>query len=118
MKTLSRTISSLLSRFPLFLWRQRILVALLIVVAIFATEFYALKIPKANAAYTIANSARFISGNSDYLSKTFGTPTAQNTWTLSFWAKIGAIGTRMQPFEAGGSAANRLEIEFNTTTGQ
>src|SRR3990167_4945551 len=116
MNTLSRPISSLLSRFPLFLWRQRILVALLIVVAIFATEFYALKIPKANAAYTIANSARFISGNSDYLSKTFGTPTAQNTWTLSFWAKIGAVGTRMQPFEAGG--ASRLEIELNTTTGQ
>ena len=46
------------------LWRHRIFVALLIVVAIFATEFYALKIPKANAAYTISNSARFISGNS------------------------------------------------------
>src|SRR3990167_697480 len=96
-------------------WRHRIIVALLIVVAIFATEFYALKLPKANAAYTIANSARFISGNSDNLSKTFGTPTAQNTWTLSFWAKIGAVGTRMQPFEAGG--ASRLEIELNTTTG-
>ena len=46
------------------LWRHRIIAALLIVVAIFATEFYALKIPKANAAYTISNSARFISGNS------------------------------------------------------
>ena len=45
------------------LWRHRVLAALLLVVAVFGVEFYALKLPQANAAYTIANSARFISGN-------------------------------------------------------
>ena len=101
MKTLSRPISSLLSRFPLFLWRQRILVALLIVVAIFATEFYALKIPKANAAYTIANSARFISGNSDYLTKTPGGAGSRTTWTYSVWVKRGALGGQGTLISAG-----------------
>ena len=56
-------ISPFLSRLPLFLWRHRVAAALLIVVAVFGVEFYALKLPQANAAYTIANSARFISGN-------------------------------------------------------
>ena len=53
-----------MARAPLAtLWRHRVLAALLIVVAVFGVEFYALKLPQANAAYTIANSARFISGN-------------------------------------------------------
>src|SRR3989344_3159183 len=73
-------------------WRHRIFVALLIVVAIFATEFYALKLPKANAAYTIANSARFISGNSDYLSRTFSAGN-RKTFTFSAWIKRGAVDT-------------------------
>ena len=54
-----------MARAPLAtLWRHRVLAALLIVVAVFGVEFYALKLPQANAAYTISNSARFISGNS------------------------------------------------------
>ena len=48
------------------LWRHRVVAALLIVVAVFGVEFYALKLPQAQAAYTIANSTRFISGWSGY----------------------------------------------------
>src|SRR3989344_6399234 len=93
-------------------WRHRIIVALLIVVAIFATEFYALKLPKANAAYTIANSARFISGNSDNLSKTLTTPTNNKIWTLSFWMKRGAISNNII-FDA--DTANRDLLEFSSS---
>ena len=35
----------------------------------------------------IANSVRFRASNSAYLSRTFGTPTTQNTFTLSLWLK-------------------------------
>src|SRR3989344_1074157 len=42
------------------LWRWRVLTALLIVVAVFGVEFYALNLPQANAAYTIANSTRLL----------------------------------------------------------
>lgn len=50
----------------------------------------------ASGAYTgdIPASLRFRSGAGAYLSRTFGTPTAQNTWTLSFWVKqAGSIST-------------------------
>src|SRR3989344_5700573 len=50
-----------MARAPLAtLWRWRVLTALLIVVAVFGVEFYALKLPQAQAAYTIANSARLL----------------------------------------------------------
>src|SRR3989344_3229583 len=71
-------------------WRYRILAALLIVVAIFAAEFSLLKLPKANAAYTIANSARFISGDTDYLSRTTSTSN-RKTFTYSGWVKRGKL---------------------------
>lgn len=46
------------------LWRHRVAAALLLVVCVFGAEFLLLTLPQANAAYTVANSARFISGNS------------------------------------------------------
>ena len=60
----------------------------------------------------VASSLRFRAA--PYLTRTFGTPTSQNTWTLSWWMKIGAAKTRMQPFEAGSS--NRMEFELSATT--
>src|SRR3990167_11177220 len=82
-----------MARAPLaMLWRHRVVAALLIVVAVFGVEFYALKLPQAQAAYTIANSARFISGNSDYLTKTPGGAGSRTTWTYSVWVKRGALG--------------------------
>lgn len=40
----------------------------------------------ATAGVSIANSLRF-DGSNDYLSRTFGTPTTQNTFTFSAWVK-------------------------------
>src|SRR3989344_1056534 len=73
------------------LWRHRALAALLLVVCVFGAEFALLPKPKANAAYTIANSARFISGNSDYLSRTPGSTTSTTKWTWSGWVKRSKI---------------------------
>ena len=39
-------------------------------------------------AYTIDQSCRFDSDTPAYLARTFGTPTSDKIWTLSFWAKI------------------------------
>ena len=50
-----------------------------------------LRIPVAHGAYTIANSARFISGTPDYLSKTLTTPTDSKKWTFSVWFKRGQL---------------------------
>src|SRR3989344_2558108 len=93
-------------------WRYRILAALLIVVAIFAAEFSLLKLPKANAAYTIANSARFISGNSDYLSKTLTTPTDSTKWTYSTWIKRGTLNTGQRLFS--GNTGGTTDSTFGT----
>src|SRR3989344_1755881 len=92
-------------------WRYRILAALLIVVAIFAAEFSLLKLPKANAAYTIANSARFISGNSDYLSRTPAGAGSQTTWTYSTWVKLGNL-TESTIFMAGTISSNDIAVRF------
>ena len=54
------------------LWHHRILSAALLVVCVFGAEFLLLTLPQAQAAYTIANSARFISGSGDYLNRTPG----------------------------------------------
>ena len=35
----------------------------------------------ASGEYEVANSLRFNSGSSDYLTRTFGTPTSAKTWT-------------------------------------
>jgi hypothetical protein len=43
--------------------------------------------------YAISNSLRFQSASSQYLSRTFGTPTSQNIWTWSGWVKLGSSNT-------------------------
>jgi len=44
-----------------------------------------------NDTYQISRSLRFNSGDSAYLSRTFGTPTNQNVWTLSVWLKRSSL---------------------------
>jgi len=39
------------------------------------------------SGYTVKNSLRFNSGSSDYLSRTYGTPTNNLKYTKSFWIK-------------------------------
>ena len=45
-----------------------------------------------SGGYTIARSVRLRSSASAYLNRTFGTPTNQAKWTLSFWLKRGTLG--------------------------
>jgi hypothetical protein len=54
------------------------------------------------AAYQIANSLRFRSSASAYLSRTFGTPTDNLKWTWSGWVKRGTLGA-VQCIYAGGA---------------
>ncbi len=42
-----------------------------------------------DTGYDVANSLRFDDGSSDYLNKTFGTPTSTQKGTHSFWFKLG-----------------------------
>ena len=82
-----RSRASLPVRGARWAWRHRLLVSFLITTSVFATEFALLKIPQAQATYTISNSARFISGNSDYLTRTPGSNGSLTTFTLSVWIK-------------------------------
>jgi len=93
------TIRDALSAFfssPLRKWSS---VFLLAVLALGGAYYYQLQsLGKVNAAYTIANSARFISGNSDNLTKTLTTPTSQNIYTFSTWVKRGKLGVLQNIF--------------------
>jgi hypothetical protein len=66
--------------------------------------------PVALVPNPISKSLRFNSADSAYLNRTFGSPTAQNTWTISCWLKRSALSTQQTIFSAGTS--NRLEIIF------
>ena len=100
-----------------FVWRHRLVAAVLLVVCVFAAEFGLLKLPQAHGAYTIANSARFISGNTDYLNKTpGGSGTSLTTWTYSLWFKTGTLGTYRRLFGVGAdnSGINQHSITLDS----
>ena len=78
--------------------------------------------------YSIDNSCRFNAASSAYMSKTFGTPTTQNKWTLSAWVKRGdltynqdifavPVGTSGGYFHTGlqWNGSNQLECNVNYT---
>jgi len=70
------------------------------------------------ASYPISRSLRFNSADSAVLSRTFGTPTTQNTFTLSLWIKRAALGTTQQLFGVstnhsfGFTSGNALNLTF------
>ena len=68
--------------------------------------------------YQIAHAVRLRSAASAYFSRTFGTPTSQNTWTLSFLVKRGSLGSLQQLFQAnaagGASDTTRTDMYFYT----
>ena len=72
---------------------------------------------KAAGGYDVANSLRFNSGSSDYLNRTFGTPTSSQTWTLSFWIKRCKIGSATEfVFNTdGGNEEDRLQFSSSDT---
>jgi len=51
--------------------------------------------------YQIANSLRFQSASSQYLSRTPASAGNRKTWTWSAWVKRGQLGTQQQLFQAG-----------------
>ena len=70
-------------------------------------------IAKQTTATQIPKSLRFRKSVPAYLSRTFGTPTNANKWTLSFWVKRGILATAGESglFSAGGTSGY---FEFTT----
>ena len=67
-------------------------------------------------SHQIAQSARFVSSSSSYLSRTHsGTATNEDVGLISFWFKRGSnIGSTTNEAIAGGDGSSNLRIEFNT----
>ena len=67
------------------------------------------------SAYSVSKSLRFRSSASAYLSRAFGTPTSATTWTLSWWAKLGAVQTNGGSFFGSyTSSASNFAVRYNT----
>ena len=63
--------------------------------------------------YEVANSLRFDDGSSDYLNKTFSTPTNNKIWTWSGWVKKCSNGITSQTlFGSGPDGNNQGEVKF------
>ncbi|HXK31309.1 MAG TPA: LamG-like jellyroll fold domain-containing protein, partial [Candidatus Paceibacterota bacterium] len=98
-------------------WLKWLSVFVLAVLVLGGAYYYqTMSLGKVQAAYTIASSTRFISGNSDYLSRTPGSaPTSQRKFTLSFWAKRANLGITTGLWESNTAASTDLEyLYFNT----
>ena len=69
-----------------------------------------------DTGYNVDNSLRFNSGSSDYLTRTFGTPTSSQKWTLSFWVKRCKLGSTEFVFNTdGGNEEDRLQFNSGNT---
>ena len=69
-----------------------------------------------DTGFNVDNSLRFNSGSSDYLTRTFGTPTSSQKWTLSFWVKRCKLGSTEFVFNTdGGNEEDRLQFNSGDT---
>jgi len=59
-----------------------------------------------------ANSLRFNDGSSDYLSRTFSTPTSDKIFTFSSWVKRSGLGSTVMLISAGSDGSNECNIRF------
>ena len=75
--------------------------------------FVILPTNSASGGYDITNSARFNSGSSDNLSKTFGTATSRRIFTISTWIKRSNLDTVQNLFTAG-TGSGDAGIRFNS----
>jgi hypothetical protein len=66
--------------------------------------------------YQIANSLRFQSASSQYLSRTPATASNRKTWTLSCWVKRGTLSADGWILGCGTTAAEYTGLVFNGTT--
>jgi hypothetical protein len=71
----------------------------------------------ASTGHTISQSIRFNPDDSPYMSRTFGTATDANKWTLSAWSKVAQSGNGMRFLEAGGSAGSEDFVGFGGSSG-
>jgi len=69
------------------------------------------------SGYTVKNSLRFNSGSSDYLNKTFTTPTNQKIWTFSTWIKRSNLGTGQSFFDGYTGPSTRTQLMFDSSDG-
>lgn len=67
--------------------------------------------PSSGAAYTIARSLRFNSGDSANLTRTFGSPTSQNVFTFSCWVKRTILGAAKNIF----GVSTNYNLSFNSS---
>ena len=69
--------------------------------------------------YTVDNSLKFNDGTHNYIKRTFGTSTNENTWTVSLWAKRAKLGAEQLLFHvgpiSGGSDATPLAFTTSDT---
>jgi len=67
----------------------------------------------AATTYSIANSCRFDAASNDNLTRTFGTPTDNDNWTMSFWVKkCVVVNSNDTPISAGDSGTNFTNMYF------
>ena len=68
----------------------------------------------AKLGYLLRNSLRFRASNSNYLNRTFTTPTNNKIWTWSGWVKRGDLGTWRGVFAGGNTGGAMTKAEFYT----
>ena len=68
-----------------------------------------------SGGYEVANSLRFNGASSDYLSKTFSTPTNNKKWTWSSWFKRSKISVDSEAFFSAGTDYNVLQFSSTDT---
>jgi len=64
---------------------------------------------------TIDNSLIFNDGDNPKLARTPSSDGNKRTWTLSFWAKLGNLGTRRFPFSCETDTSNYFKFEFTAS---
>lgn len=70
-----------------------------------------------SSGYSIPYSARFVSGNSAYLTRTPGVAPALRQGTISFWFKLGALGTTRTLFSQWNTTTSTWNILVRLETG-
>ena len=64
-----------------------------------------------SGGYDITNSLRFNSGSTDYLNRTFSTPTNNKIWTWSGWVKRASLGNHNTIFRTSGEPSTGFRFE-------
>jgi len=67
-----------------------------------------------DTGYDVANSSRFNSGSSDYLTRTPGSAGNRRTWTFSAWVKRTNPGAGNQIFQQSQDGSNYMKLYFSS----